>query len=259
MPRNGGQGLFAYYNDPRQYNPWTPSSLVGGTVRRPYLIGAGSSTRNRHRWKRGGRFKSRRMKCITGGNPEKKFVDQSLDLSPVVGGTVTLMSLIPQGDGESQRIGRKATITNVMWKGHIALSSTVANNPTNRVRVCLVWDRSTNGAAFDPIDVFGIAGSSDINAYRDLSHFGRFTILYDKTFNFVSAPFAGNGTTNQIGSTFRQIQANVKCCVPIEFDASATTGAIGTQQVNSLHLLTYEEAATPATALHLISRIRYVG
>lgn len=241
---------------------WHRHSHMGYTKRRPYMIAAapGNRYKNRHRFKRGGRFKKRRARraCLTGGRPEKKFLDAARDLAPTTTGLVTLLSDIPQGDGESQRIGRKATITNIMLKGHINIVSEASNNPRNRVRVVVVWDHSTNGVAFTGSDVFNIAGTADINAYRDLSLVGRFTVLYDKV-STITVPYAGDGTTQRVGDHFRDLRINLKCCIPIEYDASASTGAITTQQVNSVHLLLFEEAATPGTSIHLITRVRYVG
>lgn len=214
---------------------------------------------HRMRYRRGGRFKSGgykkkgRRACLLGMNPEKKFVDLNVSDLPAVTGTVTLLSLIPQGDGESERVGRKAVITDILLKGFVILSATASTAASNRVRISIVQDKQTNGAAFVPADVFNTLGTADINSYRDLSHIGRFNVLFDKIYT-INMPF---GAT-QSGSALRAVSINIKCCIPIEYDASATTGAITTQQVNSLHLLTFEEAASPATTFTHVSRIRYV-
>ncbi len=246
----------------QSYGTYSDSRMVDKWSRRPYLLGPAGPGRykNRHRFKRrrykkGGRA---RRACITGRRPEKKFVDVAADQSPSTTGAVLLMSGIAQGDTESTRVGRKATITNIMLKGHIHLATEASNNPRNRVRICVVWDHSTNGALFAGSDVFNTAGTADLNSYRDLSLIGRFTVLFDKVYTMVT-PFAGNGTANDTGDYLRDVRINIKCCIPIEFDASASTGAVTTQQVNSVSLLTFEESTTPATSLHFVSRIRYIG
>ncbi len=241
---------------------WHKSRWLGSTKRRPYMIaaGPGGRYRNRHRWKRGGRWKKSkaRTRCLKGQNPEKKFLDSANEHSPTVTGAVALISAIPQGDGESERIGRKATITNIMFKGHLELGTVATEVCANRVRICIVVDHSTNGVAFVASDVFNTAGTGDIDAYRDLSLVGRFRVLYDKTFT-INPQLAGNGTAEQSAVTMRAISGNVKCCIPIEYDASAATGAITTQQVNSIHFVMFEEVASPDVVFHRTVRIRYVG
>lgn len=218
-----------------------------------------SGRANRHRWKRGGRFKnSARAKCLLGMNQEKKFIDLAQSDLPIVTGNRTLLSVIPQGDGESERIGRKAVITDILIKGHIHLATAATNVTANRVRIAVVQDRSTNGVGFSPSTLFATAGTSDIDSYRDLSFLGRYNVLFDKVYT-MNTPLAGDGTTAAHGEVMRDVHINIKCCIPIEYDSTATTGAIGTQQVNSVHLVTWEEASAPGTAFHHVSRVRYLG
>lgn len=215
----------------------------------------------RHKYKRGGRFKRRisaRSRCLSGGQPEKKFLDAAFTTSPSATGTINTLAIIPQGDGESERIGRKAIITNILAHGFLEFTSSTNAQVGNRVRVMVVMDRSTNGLTFSAADLMNIAGTADIDAFRDLSHVGRFDVLYNNLMT-MNPSISGDGTTNRVAGTVRNIAFNIKCCVPIEYDASATTGAITTQQVNSLHLLMFETVATPATTVNLTVRVRYVG
>ncbi len=218
-----------------------------------------SGGRRRMQYRRGGRFKGKKFRrvCLLGLNPEKKFVDLAVNSGPATTGSVILMSLIPQGDGESQRVGRKAIITDYLFHGHWELTAAQATTTSNRVRIAIVQDTQTNGVAMTAALCWNTAGTADINAFRDLSLIGRFKVLYDKS-HVLNAGISGNGTTSQTGEHHREVRINLKCCIPIEYDASASTGAIGTQQVNSLHLVMWEENATPATLLQGTSRIRYV-
>ena len=93
------------------------------------------------------------------GGPEKKFLNIDitgetipigsvhLNKSGVAGETITLND-IPQGTGESQRIGRKCTITKILARLEFKfLSDVEATNPnaTSRtfdtIRIMLYWDK----------------------------------------------------------------------------------------------------------------------
>ncbi len=190
--------------------------------------------------------------------PELKFVDIDHVISPSTSGTVTLLSAVAQGDGESERVGRKATIVDLMFQGHIVFGGASLAATTNTVRVDVVQDHSTNGATFSVADYCSTAGTSTENSYRDLSHMGRFTTLWSKRFTMAASAGAGDGTTNIGGQSIRDVDVHLKMCLPIEFDNTFTTGVISTQQVNSLHFVTWETAATPTTGFHIISRIRFI-
>ncbi len=213
----------------------------------------------RHKYKRGGRFKKRsRRACLLGMNPEKKFLDTVFSPSPAATGTLTTLAVIVQGDGESQRIGRKVNVTDIICHGRIRLASLGSStDAANRVRIMVVLDRSTNGAAFTPAALMNTAGTADIDSFRDLSHIGRFEVLYNKLWT-INPAYTGQTAATSV-ETFRDVRFNIKGCWPIEYDASATTGAITTQQVNSLHILTFEERTLGATTTELTTRIRYVG
>lgn len=252
------------YDLGRPNSRWLPyqvyrDEIIAKTVRRPYLIAGKRRGPSRWRYKRGGRWKNKaRRNCLRGGNPEKKFLDLVVASAPAETGTITTLGIIPQGDGESERIGRKATITDLMFQGHVIFGTAAFGLNANTVRIDVVQDHSTNGATFSAADYCNIAGTSDEKAYRDLSHQGRFTCLWSKRVTMSASAGSGDGTTNIGAQSIRDIDVHLKCCIPIEFDASASTGAITTQQVNSLHFITWETNATPTTALHVVSRIRFV-
>lgn len=216
----------------------------------------------RRRAYRGGRFKKggkTRRSCLLGTHPEKKFVDLALTPSPTVTGTVSLLSLIPQDVTESSRIGRKAIVTDILIKGHVQIAAGANQaDGNNRVRFDIVQDMQTNGATFTVADYCNTAGTADINSYRDLSHAKRFKTLASKTMTVNAASGGGDGTTNWTAQTWRPFQMSVKCCITIEYDASVATGVIATQAVNSIHLVSFEEQASPATTTNLNSRIRFV-
>ncbi len=214
----------------------------------------------RHKYKRGGRFKKKsRRACLLGMNPEKKFLDLQVSTTPAVAGTVVNLAVIVQGDGESERIGRKVTVTDILAHGRITLSSIASNtDASNRVRIMVVQDRSTNGATFSAAALMNTAGTADIDSFRDLSHIGRFQVLYNRLWT-INPNWTGISANATSANAFRDVRFNLKCCIPIEYDASASTGAITTQQVNSIHILTFEESAAPATAVDLTTRVRYLG
>ncbi len=199
---------------------------------------------------------SYRRQCLLGTHPEKKFVDSAIAYAPGAGGAVGIGVDIDQGATESNRVGRKATVTDILFKGHIAFGATTGAAPdgVNRVRVLLVQDTQPNGALPTAINIFGAA--ADINSYRDLPNASRFKILYNKLFTRGPPCAVGDGTTNWNLASYVPVRANIKCCIPFEF--SGTGSGIADQTTNSVVWVLFEEASAPATTTQITQRIRFV-
>lgn len=165
---------------------------------------------------------------------EKKFLDTT---SNFVAGANILekynVNIIPQGDTESERIGRKITIRNIYLRGSAQLTTqTAANVSSVGFRVYILVDTQTNGAAFNTTDFLA---ASSILSFRNLDNQTRFKVLHDKVYTLTSG---GAGQTG--ASTFNTLEGRryfkfgKKCNIPIEFDSSAGTGVTATQTVNSI-------------------------
>jgi len=169
---------------------------------------------------------------FTGRGGEDKFFDTALafnfDATGEVPATGQLV-LIPQGVTESQRIGRKCTITRINMRGYVNYTPGADANMASSLFMYLVQDTQCNGAAAGVTDV--LSSNNLATAYRNLSNSQRFKIL--KRFVFLINATAG--VTTAYCKQVRIFNYSKKCRIPIEF--SSTTGAIGEIKSNNLFLL----------------------
>lgn len=216
----------------------------------------GARRAGRRKYRRGGRFKAKsRRSCLMGTHPEKKFLDLTVATAPAVAGTVSgELATIVQGAGESNRVGRKAIITDILFKGHISTAAVAGGTGgSNRIRIDIVQDTQPNKAAFTVGDY---NASTDINFFRELTQAKRFKTLWTRVYTINAKAGGGDGTTNWIAGNLVPVRGHIKCCIDMEYDAVG--GAIGTQTINSLFLVVWEESATPATATNIGFRLRFV-
>lgn len=182
-------------------------------------------------------------------NREMKFVDVATNITNLDSSTsnVILLSTIPQGASQSQRIGRKAWLDSIQVKGRIYSSTTTT---ISGVRWALVYDAQTNKSAPVFTDVFNTATYDCMK--RD-DNKNRFYILKDNIDVVI-----GNSTTPATGRESLVIDCFVKINKPIEF-ATAGTGAIGDTVSGGLFLVSIGEivAGTAAAFMEFTSRLRY--
>ncbi len=190
----------------------------------------------------------------SGGNAEMKFLDNVVAAeASAQAGTLhsTSLVVIPEGNGENERIGRKLNIKKIQLRGSIQIpSTTVVTTAHNRVRIVLYQDTQTNGAA---ATVLGVLETATVDSFRNLANSGRFKVLYDKVFNMNFT--AGNGTG--MAEKILSYSFFKSCNIPIEYDNSATTGAITTQRSNNIGIFSIMESATPAAMVSVQCRMRY--
>ncbi len=173
--------------------------------------------------------------------PEKKFYDTSItqttlnNVGTLIGsnsvhGDLQTLVGIPQGTTESQRIGRKCTITNIYCRFNLEFLAneqadlTAANFAHETVRMIMFWDKQANGAAGTSTDILE---TNIWSSFRNLGNNKRFVVLYDKTFMFnAQCAAAGNGTANDSIVVIKDYQVRIskKCFIPIEY--LLTTGAL---------------------------------
>ncbi len=193
---------------------------------------------------------------FAGRGAEKKFFDTTLGgtASTTAGAIVNAsLNIVPEGNGESDRIGRKITIHNIRMRGQLNLFASPASTSGTIVRVMVYQDMQTNGAA---ATVGDLLESANWRAYRNLANQSRFVVLLDKV--MAISPQAATITSADVIATqnvARVFHFNKKCAIPIEFDNSATTGVITSQRSNNIGVLYIAEAAT--VTLDYICRIRY--
>ncbi len=170
---------------------------------------------------------------------ELKFHDIDVDDAVIATGfsVQTALLTIPEGNGEEERIGRSITIKKINWRFRVTLPTTaVADETADTARVVLVWDKQANGAAPASTDVFE---TNDFQSFNNLSNNRRFRILMDKTYSIRSQGGSGRGATDTLSYAENVIDdtcfKNVN--IPIEYDNTATTGAITTIRSNNITVL----------------------
>ncbi len=170
---------------------------------------------------------------------ELKFHDVDLDDATVAAtGTITpTIIIIPQGVTENTRVGRKCTIKSIMWHYDIVLGAGTASSTTSDiVRMILYLDKQTNGATATALNILQ---TDDYQSFNNLSNSGRFVKLMDKSIALASMSGSGRGSTDTLafGENVRTGAFYKKCSIPIEYDDSASTGALTTIRTNNLGVL----------------------
>lgn len=209
------------------------------------------------------------------GSVEKKFFDMTATEAPIavnaqfvdIAGdgpvaTSTTLVDIPQGTGESERIGRKCTITKLLARLNFEFdTATFANQSAGSfeahetIRIMFVWDKQCNGALANVIE---INTDNNYNAFRELSNTKRFHILYDRTFVWNTTATSA-GTTSFESTVTRkeyQIRVNKKVFIPIEFDG--TTGALAEIKSNNIGLIIWAKHGGRINLLDGRIRLRFI-
>lgn len=201
---------------------------------------------------------------------ESKFIDYTFDdtivttntsaeMDPPGAGAQTTpgsISAIAQGDGESNRDGRKCTLTSVHLRGTVtqdASSGTSLNNG-GIVRLALVQDTQTNGVQLNSENVFLTATNVEL-AFRNLQFSKRFKVLMSKLIVFNKTAGAGDGTADDSPAFVVPFTFNKKVNIPVIHNG--TTAVVAAITDNSLHIVAF--ASTAAVNLKYESRVRFVG
>ncbi len=172
-----------------------------------------------------------------GPGGELKFHDLDID-DPTIATNGTIVedscNVIAEGNGEEERIGRKVTLRSINWRFNIRLpEGTAVTTTSDTVRVIVYLDKQTNGATAAVTDLLE---SDNYQSFNNLANKSRFRTLMDRTYD-LNTDLSGDGTTvdsprfNINDSFFKKIN------IPIEYDNTATTGAISTQRSNNIGVL----------------------
>ncbi len=161
--------------------------------------------------------------------------------------------IIPEGNGESDRVGRKITIKNIHVKGLIKLAAaTAATDTSDQVTCMLVQDTQTNGIQF----AANILLDTDaFDSFRNLANSKRFKILYKRVVTLKAGGAAPSGAAFVFSEDVKTLNVNVATSIPIEYDNSANTGVITSVRTNNVYWVTQSESAV--TGIIATARIRY--
>ncbi len=170
--------------------------------------------------------------------------------------TLDSLSAIAQGDGETQRDGRKCTLTSLHMRGQVTLSLTAGSALTasREARVVVVWDTQTNGAQLNAEDVI-LAATNVEHGFRNLQFTKRFKILKDQNWTLNPLAAAGDGAANDTAAVSRDFKWNFPLKIPVIHNG--TTAVVANITDNSLHVIAF--ASGTGVTLQYESRVRFVG
>lgn len=188
------------------------------------------------------------------GAGELKFFDTDVNDASVSNAmTINNLTIVPEGNGESDRVGRKITIKKIHIRGTVTLlSGTDMALCSTNVLCMLVQDTQTNGAAFAATDLLD---TDNFKSFRNLANSQRFKVLYKKVYSLKVSGAAPTGAALAHGEDIRYINVNKSVNIPIEYDNSATTGAVTTVRSNNLYWVT--QATEASAGITAGARIRY--
>ncbi len=205
---------------------------------------------------------------------ERKFYDTSLISGALTAPTdstggehdesaTICMNTIIQGDGESERDGRKATIQSAFVKGVIkcvkVANATVTVDAT-KVYVAMVLDTQTNGAQLASELVFkNDSANANLAAspMRNMQYTQRFRIL--DTFEAVLADpnISWDGTNMEQQGILLPFQLSSNLTFSTQYSASTETVANITD--NSLHIIAFCSNTGLVPTINYNARVRFVG
>ncbi len=172
--------------------------------------------------------------------------------------TADCISAIAQGDGESNRDGRKAVLKSLHVRGNVTYSpiddgTTIGDSAI--VRVIIVQDTQTNAVQENAEDVI-LPATNVEHAFRNLQFSKRFRILKDFKFmlNIVAAA-AGTATTVDSAGVSRNFAFDRDVNIPVIH--KATTAVVGAITDNSVHVIAF--ASRAGLLMSYESRVRFVG
>lgn len=210
--------------------------------------------------KRARTYSSYRPRSYGYGSPlESKFLDSTKDQATVsqTGNITTSINLIPQGNTESTRVGRKVILTKVNATFTVNLDQEQDQADIGGgdiVRVIIYCDKQANGAV--PV-VLDILETAVYDSYRNLANATRFKILHDRmiTINRRVAVIDGTNTSTSPLVFASPWKVNLNMRTPLEFNSTA--GAITELTTNNLGFLYIARNATAGIASNV--RIRFTG
>lgn len=222
------------------------------------------------------RMRSRNARTAGFLGIEKKFYDTSLvaatltDTGAMTGmehnptATVCLNSVV-QGDGESNRDGRKMVMKYLSVHGTIFVSSytnqTVAVGNVS-VMIAIVLDQQTNGALLNSENVFANPSGSACTVsvpFRNLQYIQRFKVLKMLRFDMHNPQNVYDGTNIEASSAQRNFHINIPLN-DISVNFSGTTETIANIVDNSISVIANaSNATTQVVNLTYNSRLRFVG
>lgn len=205
---------------------------------------------------------------------ELKFKDDAVNLANITAvdqafvvvnpdTTTTCLSGVAQGDGESNRDGRKYTIWSLFMRIEIVqgLISGSVQALDCAVRVIVFIDKATHGTVVNPLDVIQLTTiGSQVSGHINLHNTERFEILLDKWWrcNMGDRSFPNSNLTVWASSGYETKPFDFEVNFPhgLEVISVGVDGDIGNITNNSIQVIA---GTTNLGFLSYQSRIRFTG
>lgn len=182
-------------------------------------------------------------------------------------GCTNAISVPAQGDGESNRDGRKYTLKSAWFSG-IVLTSPSANQADATdipgYYFAMVLDTQANGATVVSEDVFinpGTTGHQMLpKPLRNLQNSRRFRIL-DSKYVPVGGMYAiTDGTNTGSLAAMTEPTVNLSWKGNIQCTSTGTNADVASASDNAIHIISYAGDATPLVpTIRAKARVRFVG
>lgn len=185
------------------------------------------------------------------------------------GGCTGCLSAPAQGDGATNREGKKIVIKSCLIQGNLGIlpqSAATSADTYPTIFIALVQDMQTNGVTINSEDVFtnpsGQVGLAS-QPFRNMSYTSRFKVLSQRKFT-VKPSLAMANDTSAAADLVQQglnmpFTLSWKGILPVSFTSASTTADVANVTDNSLHLIAFCSATSFAPFISFQSRIRFVG
>lgn len=231
------------YNGKRQYRNGRNTYRL--RRRRPFLRNAGIY----------------RRRFDVGDRKELKFLNDNIALITIsttgvnlIGGGETTILHVAQGNGPSQRIGRKITIKQFLLRLTFEMASQISVALAHDTcRILVYWDTQANGITSDAQEILDTtSGAATYNSFRDLRKGSRFKVLHDKYYYFNASMVDAGTNTNVV---VRQKNMYFKMHVPVYYDG-ATVDVSELTQNNLMVVAISKHGRITVSGRY---RVRYTG
>lgn len=178
-------------------------------------------------------------------------------------GSITPVNLIASGSGFNNRIGRKIDMVSLHLHGLVSQTGVVVGF-NDYVRICVIYDRQTNGILPAYSDIFrnyDQASATASSAFSDLNpdERERFAILADFRLTLPATAASGlNGSVDALQNSFN-INRFIKLNLSTMYKGDSAPSVIGDIATGSLYITTMGSVAAGSEAYQapLSWRLRY--
>ena len=175
---------------------------------------------------------------------EWKYLDVTqASTASVSAGALTLLTGCATGDGPSNREGTQIYVKSIQVRTRIEFNAGDAT--AGAIRMVLVQDKQSNGAAPNVSDIYSIPVLNAIDALRNLNGRKRFKILSDNTW-----------IVSQNGTPGYEYDIYLKKPITVQYNAG-NTGTVADIATNALYLLICSDQAANGPYVAFYSRVRY--